>query len=120
MAEKRLLIVDDVVAMGEFVRTVGKSLGYEVRLSTCGEEFKRVVDEFDPTTVMLDIMMPDIDGLQLVKWLRERGCAAKIIVASMENPNYAKLARALGKGRGLDISVLPKPYNVNQLYEALA
>lgn len=120
MTERRLLVVDDIAELGEVVRTVGKNLGYDVRLSTHGKGFMQAVDDFDPTTVMIDIVMPDIDGFQLVKWLRDRGCKAKVIVASTGNLNYAKLARALGRGRGLDISVLPKPYEVDALYAALA
>ncbi len=120
MTDRRLLVVDDIVELGEMVRTVGRTLGYDVRLSTHGTGFMQAVDEFDPTTVMIDIVMPDIDGFHLVKWLRDRGCSAKIIVASAGNLNYAKLARALGRGRGLDISVLPKPYEIDELYAALA
>ena len=45
---------------------------------------------------------------------------AKIIVASTANLNYAKLARSLGRGRGLDISVVEKPFQVDKLQAALA
>ncbi|NKB56610.1 MAG: response regulator [Alphaproteobacteria bacterium] len=119
MSDRRLLVVDDVVELGEAVRTIGGNLGYDVRHSTNGKDFKQAMDDFNPTTVMIDIVLPDIDGFQLVKWLRERGCGAKILVSAMNNLNYAKLARSLGKGRGLDISALPKPYQDDELYEAL-
>ena len=78
------------------------------------------IDGYDPTTIVLDIVMPDIDGFELVKWLRDRGCSTKIIVASTGNLDYAKLASSLGRGRGLDISVVEKPYEVEKQQEALA
>lgn len=120
MTEKRLLIVDDVSAMGEVVGVIAEGLGYDAQIVTHANEFKQRIDSYDPTTIMLDIVMPDINGLELVKWLRERGCSAKIIVASTTNLNYAKLARSLGKGRGLDISVVEKPSQVDKLQAALA
>ena len=120
MTEKRLLVVDDVAEMGEVVGVIAEGLGYDVQIVTHANEFMQRIDSYDPTTIMLDIVMPDIDGFELVKWLRERGCSAKIIVASTANLDYAKLARSLGKGRGLDISVVEKPFQVDKLQAALA
>ena len=121
MAEKRrLLVVDDVPEMGEFVGTVASDIGYDVKVVTGAEDFMHDFERFEPTTVMIDIVMPDFDGFQLVKWLRERRCDAKVIVASHGNLNYAKLARALGRGRGLDISVVEKPFQMNELKAALS
>lgn len=120
MTEKRLLVVDDVAEMGKVVGIVAEGLGYDVEIVTHAKAFMERIDGFDPTTIVLDIVMPDIDGFELVKWLRERGCAAKIIVASADNLDYAKLARSLGRGRGLDISVVEKPYEVEKLQAALA
>ena len=120
MTEKRLLVVDDVPEMGEVVGVVALGLGYDVEIIHHASDFMNRIDGYDPTTIVLDIVMPDIDGFELVKWLRDRGCGAKIIVASTGNLDYAKLARSLGRGRGLDISVVEKPYEVEKQQEALA
>ena len=120
MAEKRLLVVDDVPEMGEVVGVVAEGLGYDVEIVHHASDFINRIDGCDPTTIVLDIVMPDIDGFELVKWLRDRGCGAKIIVASTGNLDYAKLARSLGRDRGLGISVVEKPYEVEKLQEALA
>lgn len=116
---KRLLVVDDQPIMAAYVRTVGEQAGYEVKTVTQAEDFMNVIDDFDPTAAVVDIVMPDIDGLELIKWLRTRGCSARIIVASADNMDYAKLGRALGRGRGLDISVVEKPFQFEELYAAL-
>ena len=120
MTENRLLVVDDVPEMGEVVGVVALGLGYDVEIIHHASDFMNRIDGYDPTTIVLDIVMPDIDGFELVKWLRDRGCDAKIIVASTGNLDYAKLARSLGRGRGLDISVVEKPYEVEKQQEALA
>lgn len=120
MSERRLLVVDDVPELGSLVGAVASGIGYEVKVVTSARDFMESIDDFDPTTIMVDIVMPEMDGLQLIKWLRERGCDAKVLVASADNMDYATLARNLGKGRGLDISVVPKPFKNEELVEALS
>lgn len=120
MTEKRLLVVDDKPEMGELVRRVADNLGYEVKVTIHGEDFMRVFDSFDPTTVVLDIVMPNIDGIELVKWLNDRGCRANVLVASAYNPNYAEMAESLGKASGLNISFIQKPFRVADLRAALS
>lgn len=120
MSDKRLLIVDDLPALGDVVSRVAGSLGYEVRITTHGEDFKRDYESFHPTTVVLDIVMPDIDGIELIGWLIERECEAKVLVASAFNPSYAKMAETLGAAKGLEISFIQKPFRVSELRETLS
>ena len=120
MADRRLLIVDDVPELGEVVRRVAGNLGYDVHVTTHAEEFKRDFEVFDPTTVVLDIVMPDVDGIELLDWLIERDCDAKILVASAYNPRYAQMAETLGSAKGLEISFIEKPFRVSELRETLS
>lgn len=120
MPDKRLLIVDDLPELGEVVSRVACNLGYDVHVTTHGEDFKRDYDAFDPTAVVLDIVMPDIDGIELIDWLIERGCDAKILVASAYNPSYARMAETLGSAKGLEISFIEKPFRIAELRETLA
>ncbi len=120
MAEKRLLVVDDLPEIGEVIRNVAGKLGYEVRVTSHAEEFKRDFDSFNPTTVVLDIVMPDVDGIELISWLNDRGCHAKVLVASAFNPRYAKMAETIGTARGLEISFIEKPFRVAELRDSLA
>lgn len=73
MSDKRLLIVDDQPALGEIVRRTAAGLGYDVKVTTHAEEFMAVFDDFNPTAIVLDIVMPDIDGIELVAWLVDKG-----------------------------------------------
>jgi DNA-binding response OmpR family regulator len=119
MSDKRLLIVDDQPALGEIVRRTAAGLGYDVKVTTHAEEFMAVFDDFNPTAIVLDIVMPDIDGIELVAWLLDRGCDARILVASGYNKRYAKMAETLGVAKGLEIGFLEKPYRIAELREAL-
>lgn len=120
MTEKRLLIVDDEPDMSEVVRRVAEDLGYEVQVAVDGREFMRTFDSFNPTVVVLDIVMPGMDGIELVKWLHTRGCSARIFVASAFNLEYAKMAEMLGEAEGLDVKLLKKPFQIAALRAALS
>lgn len=119
MAENRLLIVDDQPALGEIVRRTAEGLDYEVMVTTHADQFMAEYENFDPTTIVLDIVMPDIDGIELVAWLVERKCGARILVASGYNNRYAKMAETLGAAKGLEIMFLEKPFRINELRDAL-
>ena len=121
MTDMRLLIVDDDPDVGEFVRDVAEELGYEVRVTTRGNDFKLQYEAFDPTVILLDIVMPEIDGTELVFWLAERHCTAEIIIATGFNPTYAAVADTLGQAKGLNsVTTLTKPIALAELRAALS
>lgn len=120
MPDKRLLIVDDLPELGKIVGRVADNLGYEVRITSHGDDFKRDYESFDPTAVVLDIVMPDIDGIELIDWLIERNCSAKIFVASAYNPSYAHMAKTLGVAKGLEVSFIQKPFRIAELRTSLS
>ncbi len=120
MAQKRLLMVDDNPELGEIVRFVAEELGYEVIIPTHGKEFMQQFDSFKPTTVVIAIVMPNIDGIELIQWLHERECKAKILVTPGLNDRYAKIAKSLGDAFGLDITVIEKSIESTAIRTALA
>ena len=120
MTGGRLLVVDDEPGFGEFVRKVAVKLGYEVAVTTSGREFKRLYDGFGPTVVLLDVVMPEIDGVELVQWLADRGADAHLLVVTGYTPNYAMLAKKLAEARGLrSVTTLTKPVRMAALQKAL-
>jgi adenylate cyclase len=66
----RILVVDDIVDNVEILRTRLTSLGYEVVVAGDGEQALAKVREALPDLILLDIMMPKIDGLEVVKQLK--------------------------------------------------
>ena len=73
MSEKRLLVCDDEPAVGRFVENVAESLGYDVRITTSGKKLMEVYDDFRPTTILLDMVMPGVDGNEVIAWLAKSG-----------------------------------------------
>lgn len=120
MNDKRLLIVDDEPAFGEFVREVALALGYEVVATTNGKAFQERYAEFHPTTVMLDMVMPDMDGNELLLWLLQQGYAADLIITTGYNPDYASEAKLLAEFNGLNtVTTLVKPFSLARLRAVL-
>ena len=46
-------------------------------------------ENFKPTTIVLDMIMPGIDGNELVLWLADKACAARLIIMTGYTPDYA-------------------------------
>ena len=120
MSNKRLLAVDDNKPFLEFVRKVGVGLGYDVELASDGAAFKTLYESFQPETVVVDLIMPDIDGMELIQWLAEVDSRARVIVITGYSPEYASLAKMLGEGKGLNaVKALTKPIKAGDLRAAL-
>ena len=82
MQAKRLLICDDEPAFGRFVKNVAEDLGYEVRVTTEGHAFIAEYGSFEPTTIVLDMIMPGMDGNEIVLWLAKQRCTARLIIVT--------------------------------------
>jgi len=119
MTDKRLLIIDDEPEMAEVVRLIGVDLNFETMVTADAVAFMLACEEFKPTVIVLDIVMPEIDGIELLRWLAEQKTTARVIVASAFYPEYAKMSVAIGTARGLAVSKLNKPFELSTLREAL-
>ncbi|MDS4073910.1 MAG: response regulator [Defluviicoccus sp.] len=121
MAERRLLICDDEPAIGRFVRHVAEGLGFIVETVTDGLAFMRTYQSFEPSTIILDMVMPGLDGNELIAWLAQRNCRAQLIIMTGYHPDYANHARILAEFRGLSpVTTLHKPIDVAKLRAVLA
>lgn len=121
MSKQRLLIVDDEPDFGQMVAQVAADLGYETRVTTNGYEFQAAYQQFQPALIVLDMVMPEMDGNELVVWLMEQGYAAGLIIITGYSPDYAKDAQLLAEFKGLrSVITLAKPIRIAQLREALS
>ena len=110
MSDKRLLIVDDEADFGDFIRRVATDLGYEVRATTNGADFQKSYAGFQPTLIVLDMVIPDIDGNELLLWLLAQGYTAELIITTGFTPDYAREAKILAEFKGLKkVTIMVKP-----------
>lgn len=121
MTVKRLLVIDDEPEFGEFVRKVAVDQGYEVEVTTQGRAFQEAYRRHQPTTVVLDMVMPEMDGNELVLWLMQQGYAADLIIITGYSPDYAADAKRLAEFKGLrSVTTLTKPIRLAELRTVLA
>ena len=118
---KRLLVMDDEAAFGRFIRRIAEGEGYEVEVLTVPREFAEAYERFRPAVVILDVVMPEIDGIELIRWLIARQANIKLIVMTGFNPMYATMGAVLAEAHGLmEVTSVVKPIGVADLRKLLA
>lgn len=121
LTQNRLLVVDDEPAICTAIVRIAEPLGFAVRSLNSSAEFPTVLAEFLPSVVILDLKMPDCDGVQLLQQLKESQCDARIIVISGMDQRKLNTADKLGQSLGLNmVGVLHKPIHKTDLEEKLS
>lgn len=119
--DKRLLVCDDEPAFGRYIKNVAESLGYAVCVTTEGTAFIDAYGGFNPTTIIVDMIMPGMDGNELILWLAQQKSAARLIIITGFTPDYATHAKILAEYKGLrPVTMLHKPVELELLRAALA
>lgn len=115
---RRILVVDDEVAIGHLVAAYLESVGYEVHQETCGEEALRYVAEQRPDLVILDLRLPDLHGYDVCRELRRlyHSWALPIMILSGMDASLDKLR---GFAHGAD-AYLTKPFEPPELLPTIA
>jgi len=106
----RILVVDDEKRILNFLRTKLKASGYEVLTAVDGLEALEQVQAQEPDLILLDVLMPRMDGFETLKRLRSF-CSTPVIVLSAKGSDVDKIK---GLGLGAD-DYLPKPFNPDEL-----
>ena len=120
MTNRRLLAIDDDAGFRGFLTDFLKTTDLESVVTGDADEFKDAYARLDPAYVLIDMVMPDIDGFELLQWLAEQGSKARILVITGYNPTYAEMAATMGVDRSLEnISSLTKPVGLAELRTAL-
>jgi two-component system response regulator MprA len=107
----RLLVVDDDRALRDVLRRALSLAGYEVRLSETGAEALADVSSTVPDAVVLDVGLPDIDGLEVCRALRREGNRVPVLMLTARD---AVSDRIDGLDAGAD-DYLVKPFDIDEL-----
>lgn len=118
MSKPLVLLIDDERAYAEVIRDALESYGIEVRLAHNAMEALEVYQDKVPDLILLDVMMPEIDGLTLLKWLREHSEKDKV-------PIHIVSAKAQDKDRDAALKAgadgfMAKPFTMEELKELIA
>jgi two-component system response regulator VicR len=109
---KKVLVVDDEPDTLELVKLVLESGGFEAILANNGVEALAQIAAVDPDLVLLDIMMPDMDGWELFRKIKEKDSRIPIAILTAKAQNIDKLL-------GLHVlkadDYITKPFGKNEL-----
>lgn len=106
----RILVVDDEVQITRVLRAALQSNGYEVSIAKDGVEAMTLYLENPPDLVITDLSMPEMDGVELTREIRQRA-TTPIIVVSVRNQESAKI-QALDEGAD---DYITKPFGIQEL-----
>ncbi|MCK5665056.1 MAG: response regulator [Thiotrichaceae bacterium] len=116
MTKPILLIVDDEPGIAKFVGEAGKLVGFDILIANSAKEFKQYYASTVPAGIVLDIVMPDMDGIELINWLADFDCSVPITLMSGHNALYIDVAKKLGIRKGCQIiGTLSKPFSLDEL-----
>jgi DNA-binding response OmpR family regulator len=93
----RILIVDDEPDIGDFLRTFFELKGYEPQVANSGKEALEKLDTFNPHCILLDVRMPEMDGIETLKAIRDIDeHVGVIMVTAVHEVNIGREALKLG------------------------
>jgi EAL domain-containing protein (putative c-di-GMP-specific phosphodiesterase class I)/FixJ family two-component response regulator len=116
----RLLILDDDPAVGATIKSMAAIIGFEARVEVDPEIFFGLLDDWSPTHIALDLVMPEMDGVQVLVELANRRCDARIIITSGLSGRVLEAAGRSAHEHGLNIvGVLSKPFLAAALRDML-
>ena len=111
VSEARVLVVDDEDSITDLVATALRYVGFEVAVASNGRQALERAASFRPELVVLDVMLPDLDGFEVVRRLRSDGVRVPIVFLTARD---AVEDRVAGLTAGGD-DYVTKPFSLEEL-----
>jgi CheY-like chemotaxis protein len=109
----RILVVDDELDIAEAVRAVLEAEGYKVEIAADGSQCLRMLREQKPDLLLLDVMMPVIDGFGVLDEMKSQSLQIPVVMMSAIRPE--------GRLATYEVQAfLKKPFQLETLLEAVA
>ncbi len=116
----RLLIIDDEAGIRDFISNVAKGIGYKVRATGDPDEFLSLLGDFRPSTLIIDLNMPKVDGIKLLGILGTKQYQGAVMVISGAESRVLAAAQKSGTRHGLKVlGVVQKPISLSDLRDTL-
>jgi DNA-binding response OmpR family regulator len=106
----RILVVDDDPSILKFVQVNLEARGYQVLTAADGEEAIRMAEKEKPELLILDIVMPGMDGFAVCRKIRQRSTVPVIMLSAREGENDKEKCEACGAD-----DYLTKPFVLREL-----
>jgi two-component system OmpR family response regulator len=76
---QRILVVDDESSISDLISTSLRFVGFDVRTAATGSQALSVAEEFKPHAIILDVMLPDQDGFEVCRQIRNEGISVGVL-----------------------------------------
>ena len=116
MARPRLLLVDDEPSLGDYLARAATECGFDAEVTGDDREFRDSFVRDRPEIVALDLGMPGMDGVELLRFLADRQYASPVLIVSGHDRRVLESAFRLGEALGLTMAgPLQKPVRLDEL-----
>jgi EAL domain-containing protein (putative c-di-GMP-specific phosphodiesterase class I) len=116
----RLLVVDDDQGIGRLIKRVAEGSGFDVVVREDPRVLGKTARSWHPAIIIMDLQMPGVDGIELLRDLAADRSSAQVILTSGVDGKVLESALQLGRERGLSMAgMLEKPIRLETLRELL-
>jgi len=116
MSVKSILVVDDDVQFGRLIKRVFTSMGHNVEQLSRPREIVDYYDNCAPDLILLDIFMPDVNGVEVANWLSKKHFNGKLVFMTGYDPSLLSAAQNAIQSRiEATVATLEKPARVDQI-----
>jgi DNA-binding response OmpR family regulator len=120
LAQPRLLLIDDEPALADFLANAARECGFEPVVTSNDTEFRETFVDEAPDMVALDLGMPGMDGVELLRFLAEQNYRSPVLIVSGFDRRVLESAFRLGEALGLSmVGPLEKPVRLEALEQVL-
>ncbi len=114
-----ILILDDDAMIADAIASMAKRLNFDTLITLNAADFFQQMKNHNPTHAIIDLSMPEMDGVQVMKMIDAQS-PARIIIASGTGNRILEASRRVGIAHGLDIiGILQKPFSLAHLKDLL-
>jgi CheY-like chemotaxis protein len=116
MGVGKVLVIDDEDEVRQVLHEFLESRGYEVRAAESGAVALSILEPFEPDVVLLDVSMPEMDGVEVLKRIVEARPTLPVIMVTA-NADIGVTSRLLALGAA---DYIPKPFDLEYLDQAVS
>ena len=121
MAQPSLLLIDDEPALADFLASAAQESGFDPVITGNDDAFRQAFLAQAPDMVALDLGMPGMDGVELIRFLADQHYAAPVLIVSGFDRRVLESAFRLGEALGLTmVGPIEKPVRLEVLEEMLS
>lgn len=109
-----ILVIDDSIVIRKMVELALENEDYQIETAVTGKDGLKLLDQLQPDLVILDLMLPDINGIDLLKTIKASKGIPVVMLSGKDSPQMIEKARAEGAD-----AFLPKPFRDEELVQTI-